>query len=491
MKKILILFNVVVLAIAAVILITTLFKKQAQDNVLGARKEAIQKLRCPDCNVILIGIDTLRADHLGSYGYKRDTSPNIDKFAQTGVLFVNAFSQSNKTTPSFMSMFTSLYPSDHGVITVLSSNNKGPIVKINDSIVTLPQILKNYGYKTYGMITSTQLAGELGFDRGFDLYEKGSAYASRDKLISLIAKIKSEKFFIFFHDNGPHDPYIPAAPFDRYYQVSPFGKSLVENYDANPEGVLPIDDEDTVEVKSKKMRDNKRITSESFWSKVDGENPTHVSDLIALYDGEIKHLDEFIGRLAEVLEKNKLLENTIIIFTADHGEEFGEHGQFKHNQLYNELIQVPLIVSWQKIEGKKEIAQKVRTVDIMPTLLDLLGISFDTPQRGISLLPFIYDQSNLKDLLIISMQELGGELSKSYITDNYKFISGPSSPQLYNLSQDPKERQNLAELDPSKVKELQDDLDKTLDEDRFIFPPVPISAELDEDSKENLKSLGY
>lgn len=471
--------------------IASIKKYQEKKTVPTAKSINTSSLGCPNCNVILIGIDTLRADHLSSYGYSRKTSPNIDKLAEKGVLFKNAYSQSGKTTPAFMSILSSLYVSDHGIRSTLSSTGKNVnFYRIHDSIQTLPQILKNHGYKTYGFITSNQLPKEAGFDRGFDYYKEDSYWGHRETVLKMIPDIKKQgKFFIFFHDMEPHEPYLPPGPYDTLfdpdYKGSVGNKKLLE-YPKDFEVGL----NDSQQEKKRKGEAIHIYTSMKFWSTVNKDDPRDVYHLSALYDGEIAHLDLFIKRLYDSLKEHDLLKKTIIVFTADHGEEFKEHGEFDHIQLYNEIIHVPLIITWPGIEKKTVINQNVRTIDIMPTLFELLNISFNTPIRGSSLLGFL-DGSTKEDRDVVSQQF---EDSEVFIHKNDKYIrqvTQNKKDELYNLAKDPEEKVNLAIKDIKKAEEMRQALRKTTGAGKYIKIPTPITIQLGDVDLDKLKSLGY
>ena len=215
-----------------------------------------------------------------------------------------------------------------------------------------------------------------------------------------------------------------------------------------------------------------------------------------MYDGEIKYLDEFIGRLQGVLEENNLLENTIIIFTADHGEEFYEHGKFTHIQVYNEVLKVPFILRAPSAKEKIEISQYVTTLDIMPTIMDFLNIPFSVPLRGRSLLPIIQNPSGEEMNLPIIAQQYEQNIPpipfcQTIIKGRYKLILKKSSQELYDLDSDPKEMLNLNEKMKDISGKLSNELQKLLDDRQYIYKPIPLNLNLSEDKIQNLRSLGY
>jgi len=491
---ILIFFSVVVILLTGSALIFIQGKKGIEKNgVLGEKKTDLASLRCPNCNVILIGIDTLRADHLSSYGYFRNTSPNIDKFAEKGVLFRNTFSASSKTTPSFMSMFTSLYPTDHGVLRIISSSRRDALyTRINDSVKTLAEVLKEQGYVTQALVSTPQLPIEFGFDRGFDKFEVNMFTDNRNKLLQWLKDNKDKKFFVFFHDMGPHDPYDSAQPYNTLYDPEYKGKITTEL--KNIPEISDMKGKRTLEKTVQEMNIYKKEVKSDFWSNVDDKNPKDkdIYHLEALYDGEIKFLDDFIGKLQGILEEHNLLENTIIIFTADHGEEFFEHGDFIHRQVYNEILKVPFILASPSLKDKLEISEYVSTLDIMPTIMDFLNIPSLEPLRGRSLLPIIHNPSEDMNLPIVAMQYTHKiPPIKTIIRDNYKLILKDSSQELYDLYSDSKELLNLSDKKRDIANELSNDLQKQLNDSRYIYKSTPLDFSLDEDTREKLESLGY
>lgn len=447
----------------------------------------INALRCADCNVILIGVDTLRADHLSAYGYARKTSPNIDKFSQKGVLFKKAYSQSISTTPSFMSILTSLYPTDHGILFTGPALLNLPTVKINDSIKTLPEILHENGYKTKALVTSPFLPPKLGFGRGFDEFSEDTIPEQRKNLLGWLEMRGKEKFFIFYHDMGPHAPYFSPSPYKNLFEPNYKGDISWEV----SEGL----------VGEKSKEEEAVLDSRVFWAKVSPSDPKDVYRLNALYDGTIKYLDDFIGDLQKVLDKENLWKKTIIIFTADHGEEFQEHGEFDHKQFYNQLLHVPLIINTPSISKGMQIDQRVRSIDVMPTILDLLGIKIEIPMRGNSLLPLIQNpKGESEDRPIIAISKI----DKTVIVGNYKYIDqryvqriikkypvNKLHEELYDLKSDPLELKNIFNENKEMADKLKKLLKITIDDDFYAKKPTKINLKLEGDVLEEMKSLGY
>lgn len=426
---------------------------------------------CPDCNVILIGIDTLRADHLGSYGYSRDTSPNIDRFASESILFENAIAQAVWTTPSFMSIMTALYPSVHK----LQKHPETP--KLDESVVTLAQVLRANGYRTASFNGGAYVSKEFGFDRGFDVYNS----PPRDKIKTIQVKTindaalnwlsdnRDQKFFLFFHTYTVHTPYTPPAS---------YGYKFFPTYN--------------------KTTDKKYVLDKEYLNAIRAGKETITDDeirkSIALYDGEINYVDDEVGRLLKALDHLGVSDNTVVIFTSDHGDEFLEHGSVGHaSTAYQELIHVPLIIRFPGIENSR-IKNLVQSIDIMPTILDALNITGPPQVQGVSLLPLIIEQKNVNPY---AYNEGGqnGEI-KAIIGEDlkWKYILNVENKheELYDLENDPSEQNNLIDERPEIAENLREELSKRIEENgRLAESYFTSAAELENETKEALKALGY
>ncbi len=436
----------------------------------------LNRLRRP--NVILITLDALRPDHLGCYGYKRNTSPNIDKIAQEGVIFTQAISQAPHTAPSVTSLITSTYPNIH--------NLKDWGYQFNPSLHlhTLPEVLRHYGYKT--CLISNQLPLSLIKDlkRGFITYNtiQTETYGPPEKQVKIneitdwainwLQDNKHNKFFLWLYYLDPHAPYTPPEPYDkafmndRYYNINKSVPISDDNYFQTPIGEIP-----------RFMVIN---------------NITEVDYYISQYDGEIGYVDSQIGRLYKVLKSLHLDKNTIIIITSDHGEAMGEHNlYFRHcTFLYDELIKVPLIIKFSKLMSfGKKIDTQVRSIDIMPTILDILGISINRYRsiQGTSFLPLIFNQKY--NFPVFAFSEFLNR--KSIRTKGWKLIYDEENGQfeLYNLKKDPQELNNVVAIEKDKFEFLKHKLNGYIQQ----ASPQSQTSKLifDEEAKESLKSLGY
>jgi arylsulfatase A-like enzyme len=322
----------------------------------------------PHLNLVLIGVDTLRPDHLGCYGYDRDTSPNIDDLAARGVLFEDVVAPSSWTLPSFATVFTSLYPTQHG------ASNERAALRAN--VPTLASILGANGYATGAIVNAPFLKGTYGVNRGFDFYfmtppEGRVADGTTRDALEWIDDNEDGPFFMFVHYFDPHLPYGPPPPFDTMFDPT-YSGPIKSPY--NPPGLNLYRTQNFDQMES---------LSDADWDRIR-----------SLYDGEIAFTDEAIGRLMAGLRERGLTENTLIVFLADHGEEFFEHHGFEHGHtLYDELIRVPLVFSLPgALPENQRVPRQVRLVDVMPTILDVLGISPWTQVEGTCILPLMTGQ---------------------------------------------------------------------------------------------------
>lgn len=423
-------------------------------------------------NILLITVDTLRMDHLSIYGYPRQTSPNIDALGSDGAVFTESRAQATSTMPSHQSIFTSTYPIDTGVVA-----NEIPM---DVKRVTLAEILKNHGYRTGAIVSNFTLRKEMLLDKGFDDYDdyfpsrerNREHYEKPPKIATLAAiswfnKIQSQRFFLWVHYQGPHGPYTPTPPFDKKFSKNDYSTSKrIKKGDENfIKGTIApyqiLDDHDEYDY------------------------------YVDQYDGEISETDHWIGILFNHMKEKGLLDNTLIIFTSDHGESLGEHDRFfEHStEPYEELTLVPLIIYYPRIISEHRLIHTpVQGVDIMPTILDICGIKGKS-LRGISLVPMLQGQAvqSRKDPIL---SQSNNAWSFAIYQDEWKFmatVDNPHREELYNLKDDPKESKNLI----SQGKKMAEPLRRILHEYLRTSPKPGKIISRDSDEKENLRSLGY
>lgn len=304
-------------------------------------------------NVLLILIDALRPDHLGVYGYSRNTSPVIDDLARGGVVFENATSPASWTKPAVASLFTGLDPLQHRVFTGNNRDTEGRITSdvLIEEHLTLAEVLRSAGYRTGGFVRNAHLRPFLGFGQGFDFYraDLGDATEVTEQFLDWLQQGRTEKFFAYLHLLDVHWPYSPPDPFAKVFEP--------------PEADLEFNERDTWKLLERKARSGDMVISEA-----------DIEAMNALYDGEIRYIDAALGQLFASLRARGLYDNTLIVLTADHGEEFLDHRGVSHGQtLYDEMLRVPLIIRGPGLTPRR-VRDQVELIDILPTVLSLTGV---------------------------------------------------------------------------------------------------------------------
>jgi len=387
-------------------------------------------------NVLLITIDTLRADRLSCYGSLSVRTPNIDSLAEKGVQFLRAFAHTSTTLPSHANILLGVTPVYHGVHDNLN-------FKVGDQYLSLAEHLKQEGYATGAFVGAFPLDSRFGLSQGFDTYDGDFGLTTSGKVVSgersaetVIARALewlnqcSSPWFLWIHCYDPHDPYEPPEPFKSRYNTSP-------------------------------------------------------------YDGEVAYVDYAMKELFQYLEGKNLFENTMIVFTGDHGESLGEHGEMTHGYFaYNSTIHVPLFVY---IPGMKPraVQQNVSHIDVFPTICESLNIKKPPFLQGISLIPPMkgkkLDRRPIYFESLLPFYDLGWAPIRGIIQDNYKFIESPI-PELYDLEKDFAETKNVAHK--NKIDAYRKQLSQII---QIQEPREDVKAEkkIDRDTLERLKSLGY
>jgi arylsulfatase A-like enzyme len=395
----------------------------------------VATFRCTDCNVILISIDTLRADHLGTYGYRRNTSPNIDRLARESVLFDRNINTGGGTLPVHVSMFTSLPPTVHGI---WPDSGRA----LDSARVTLADQMRAAGYHTRGYTGGGFVRAKYGLGQGFDyFYDSGGNFATELPLLNQwLDTYHGGKFFLFLHTYDVHSgfdklPYDHGAAWNRLYTAN-YGGS----FDGCKEGLC---------ASALLSRINREVVAKRLRA-TDVFSAADIAYMMGLYDGGISYVDDALGRLFEGLKARGLWDKTVLVFTADHGEEFTEHRLFLHDQNYEEIARVPLIIHFPRgAFGGRRISEMVSTLEIMPTILDAVGIPSNPEVEGESLLPLI--ASGAEGLAQVYM---AGALEKLR-TPGWSLLALETGPaQLFDLRQDPGETTNLIYQRPQMARAL-------------------------------------
>lgn len=422
-------------------------------------------------NIVLILLDTTRADHLSCYGYYRMTSPNIDSIAAQGTLFENAISPAQWTAPAIASLFTGMFPSKHGVY-------YGSLFLRTD-IPTLAEVLAEAGYVTAGFSSVGWVSRHTEFSRGFETFEE--IFWTDSNLIEIFShaqwkilstltnthdsgmhrinkKVRSwlrrgngdRPFFLYLHYLESHLPYIPPRPFNRLYHGDGMGLRGLRrlNQDADKYIAGKVD-----------------MTEEDF------------KLLESQYDGEIAYQDFKLDEIFGCLKELNILDDTLLIITADHGENIGHHGLMGHEFcLYDTLLRVPLILRYPKLfPGGLRVPSQVQTVDIFPTILDILELDHERVReeiQGVSFLSGMNDSAHSRfaiseqDRPLMAIKRIAQSYPdfdetaydrqlRAVRLDGFKYIwASDGKDELYNLASDPGEQDNLIDSYSWKAAEL-------------------------------------
>ena len=412
-------------------------------------------------NIVLIVVDTLRADHLPCYGYGKPTAPFISGLARQGTMYRHAYSASSWTAPATASIVTGRYPFVHGVVTGIkatrhmrSEHASVQVNRIPESMETLAEAAKRSGYATYGLAANINICAKMGFNQGFDIFANlcyqrtdESAYTKGDKarhayapaevmnqqLLEWRAALASQKpYFLYIHYNDPHTPYFHRQP---------------------------------------------------WYTKQSGET----ADSMAAYDSEIRYVDEHIKTLFEAMNWG---DNTLVVITADHGEAFLEHGRLTHGKdLYNEVLQVPLIVYGPGANSGAVVDAAVSTVGIYAYLTGIMpggnqGQGGKGPVLSVNEPAYAHlDRKHDKHVTGLSMLAM--------VQGPWKYIwTAPASSELYHLGRDPCEQENLAQDEKKRCRAMQDQLFTRVNAAEKE-PSQDVTIPLDKQRMDMLRSLGY
>ncbi len=391
-------------------------------------------------NLVVVTIDTLRPDHLGCYGYSKIETPAVDGIARAGVVFENAVTQTPLTPPSHASIFTGLYPTAHHV------RDTGGFI-LSPSTTTLAAILQRRGWDTAAFISSTVLKKLFGLDQGFATYDdrmprpgKGHEFTEDserraadtvDRAIRWLEAQSGKPYFLWVHVYDPHAPYNPPAPFSQKYKDNP-------------------------------------------------------------YDGEIAYTDHELGRLFDAVRKKSPAGQSLIAVLSDHGESLGEHGEYSHGVfLYDSTLRIAFVMAGPGIPAGMRVKPQARTIDFLPTILELMGGKAPASVQGASLTPFF---SGADAPTAVSYAEtlypkinMGWAELRAIRTNRWKYIRAPK-PELYDLSQDAAEHNNVIESHAAEARKFEAQLQAVTGADGNEKIET---AAMDERTLNQLKSLGY
>jgi arylsulfatase A-like enzyme/Tfp pilus assembly protein PilF len=415
-------------------------KKEASSA--APQPASVQPARIEPVNLVVITIDTLRPDHLHCYGNKNIQTPVIDSLAENGVLFEKAVTQVPLTQPSHASIFTGTNPNVHNV------RNTGGFTLLPSS-VTLATILQKQGWDTAAFVGATVLKKSFGFNQGFSVYDdqmprsdktRGfSRVASRpasivvDHALGWLNTQSKQPFFVWLHFYDPHEPYNPPEKFRRQYPGNP-------------------------------------------------------------YDAEIAYTDQQVGRFLDAIKKKSPAGKTLIVLLADHGESLGDHGEYNHGVfLYDSTLRIPLIMVGPGVPSGIRIQQQAREIDVLPTILNLMGGKASSAVQGTNMVPAFSEKPvpttySCEETLFPKINMGWAEL-RGIHTAHWMYIRAPK-PELYDLDQDPSELHNVIDAHPKEYRELEQEL-KTLSQVGNNGSETVVTNQMDSQTMEQLRSLGY
>jgi arylsulfatase A-like enzyme/Tfp pilus assembly protein PilF len=389
-------------------------------------------------NVVLITVDTLRADRLGSYGNREISTPNLDRMAESAVLFENAATSAPITLPAHASILTGTYPLFHGV----RDNGRSALPPER---TTLAEVLRPHGYATGAFVGAFVLDSRFGLDQGFDRYfddfDRSSGASERrggeviGEALAWMDSVRDRRFFAWIHLFDPHVPYDPPSELRRS------------------------------------------------------------EDLQDLYQGEVEYVDRLVGELAQWLEENALSRDTIVAFTADHGESLGEHGELTHGYfVYDATMRVPLLLRAPHASDGRRVEAQVRTIDLLPTLLDLMGFEAPPENQGQSLVPLMLGNADSLELSAYGESVLpahyGWSSLASIRTLEQLYVEAPR-PELYDRKEDPGSKRNLAAERAGEASDMKALLEETRSRSHGTGLAEAPAVALDEEARARLAALGY
>jgi arylsulfatase A-like enzyme len=447
------------------------------------RIEAPRPYSAPNLpNLVMISIDTLRADRLSTYGNPRPTSPRIDGLADEGVVFENAFSHSPKTAASHMTLFTGLYPEAHRVRNRLTGGEMW-LGRLSADIPTLAEILSAAGYRTHSRNGGGNMHGDIGFSRGFETYSQPRRADARGIFRSAIRQLRAlsagrDPFFLFVHTYQVHSPYLPPERYRDLFVDPTYDGAITSNLqELTGGGDFEFDN-----------------VHRAFWSRVDRHSDADRQHLLDLYDACIRFTDDEIGLLLDKIDALGLAETTLVVVLSDHGEEFGEHDGFEHNALWDEILRVPLIIrvpesirpGWR---GKR-IAAPVGLVDVLPTLLELMGLPVPGHLQGNSLVPLVEVGAPARPWLFAQYRLYGDVALRS---GTWKLLRRLGKEQLFDLDDDPAELRDVSSSHSDMRQAGAEHIDGVLDTSRAYWKLVREgeSSEIDSQNRKQLEALGY
>lgn len=419
----------------------------------------------PAQNLVVVSLDTLRADRLGLHGYARATSPQLERFAQRAFVFERAAAPSNATIASHHALF--------------QSRSAGAALAARDAAATLAEVLRQHAFRTAAFTGGATLSRAAGFARGFDTWDEqnadlAEALPKAQRFLDEAAQ-RDEPFYLFVHCFDVHLPYDPPPPYDRMF--APEYRGAVTGRDT-----LPL------------LRGVRRIFEQAHRPAQPRLDAADREKIAALYDGEIARADATLAPLLARLDAPDLSRDTLVVVLSDHGEEFWEHGSVLHaHSLYQELLHVPLLLRVPSLEREaRRIAQRVSLLDVVPTLLELLSLPAPEGLRGHSLVPLLRGEALPQRPVFAEGFAFDAKL-QAVIDGDHKLIRDLTTGRLalYDLTADPGEQSDLAASRPEERERLGALLDAALGSAAAATDPLALPTDVAPETQERLRALGY
>lgn len=440
-------------------------------------------------NLIVVLIDTLRVDHVGAYGYERDTTPNIDRLASRGTLFDWTIAQSNWTVPATATIFTSLHSSQHGARIEGETKDLGstPPNDLRTAVEPMAALLDRNGFRTGLFSANPFLTGRLrhGFETA--VVRRNEARALTDEVLDWLRRDPGRPFFAHLQYMDLHHPLAPPEPYFSYFDA---GKGAGERTAAHSRWGFG------------KLREGAE----------DPEFQRFRAHKIALYDGALRYVDAQVGRLVKGLEELGILDQTLLVLTSDHGEEFWDHISIERrlggdprgiwgighgHSMFQELLHIPLIFHGPRVAADRRVSCPARQLDVLPTIVELLGVPEPKHEMaGLSLVAYLQAErwpTCVEVPQVASAPAYGPSMSAIIWKQRKLIVRGDGVELLYDLRADPKERTNLAEGLPDVVAGLRRilEIERQGAASSVAEPEKADRIEYDSETERQLRALGY